>query len=143
MDAMSRAPRGLDEVLIVVHRPGAEFLVLLRVPERGGYWHLVAGGVERGETPEEAAVRELVEEAGPLRPLRLAPIPLRLGYEAPRGPVRLHPFSAAAPAGWEPVLNEEHVEYRWCSAAGAERLLAYPEPRAALAWVARELEAGA
>ncbi|HWQ23500.1 MAG TPA: NUDIX domain-containing protein [Gaiellaceae bacterium] len=141
MDAVSRAPRGLEEVLIVVHRPGPEFLVLLRVPERGGYWHLVAGGVEQGETPEEAAARELAEEAGPLRSVELRPIPLRLGYEAPRGPIRLHPFSAQAPAGWEPVLNEEHVEYRWCSAAGAQRLLAYPEPRAALAWVARRLGA--
>lgn len=141
MDAVSRAPRGLEEVLIVVHRPGPEFLVLLRVPERGGYWHLVAGGVEQGETPEEAAARELTEETGPLRAPKLRPIPLRLGYEAPRGPIRLHPFSAQAPAGWEPVLNEEHVEYRWCSAAGAQRLLAYPEPRAALAWVARRLGA--
>ena len=37
----------LEEVLVVVFRArGPEFLVLLRSPERQGYWNLVAGGVE-------------------------------------------------------------------------------------------------
>ena len=31
---------------------GDEYLVLLRSPEKLGYWHLVAGGVEWGEAPE-------------------------------------------------------------------------------------------
>jgi 8-oxo-dGTP pyrophosphatase MutT (NUDIX family) len=51
--------------------------------------------------------------------------------------VALHAFLAEAPPGWEPVLNEEHVEYRWCSAADADALLAYPEPREAVEYVAR------
>jgi dATP pyrophosphohydrolase len=134
--------RGFVEVVVVVHRPGPEFLVVLRAPDRDGYWHLVSGGVEEGETPEEAAVRELAEEAGPLRPLRFDALPLELSYEAPRGRITVRGFAAEAPAGWEPVLNEEHVGYRWCSPAEAAELIEYPEPRAAVAWVAGALGAG-
>ena len=129
-----------EEVLVVVYRPGLEYLVALRSPERHGYWNLVAGGVEEGESPEAAARRELEEESGLARPVRFDPIPLELGYVRPEGiPVTMHGFLAEAPAGWEPVLNDEHVDHRWCSAREAERLLAYPEPRAAVAYVARLL----
>ena len=38
-------------------------------------------------------------------------------------------FDAEAPAAWEPQLNEEHDDYRWCDAAEAADLLHWPEPR--------------
>lgn len=142
--------RTSHEALLVVHRPayrraGPEFLVLLRAPAGQGYWHLVSGGVESGEEPGEAALRELEEETGLARPPGFEPLPLELGYRQPAGAaawITVHPFAVAAAAGWEPVLNEEHVEYRWCSEVGAVQLLEYPEPREALEHVARRLEAG-
>ena len=128
-----------EEALLVVYRPGPEYLVLLRAPDGGGYWHLVAGGLEGDEGARAAALRELGEETG-LAPSRLEALPLELGYERPDGVrITLHPFLAEAPAGWEPVLDEEHTEYRWCSAAAAVELLEFPEPRAALREVARQL----
>lgn len=130
-----------SEVLLVVHRPGPEFLVLLRSPERHGYWNLAAGGVEDGESPEEAARRELAEETGLEHPPSFSAVPLQLGYRRPEGTrVTMHPFAIEAAAGWEPTLDEEHVEYRWCTRAEAVELLAYPEPRAAVEEVARTLE---
>jgi len=130
-----------EEVLLVVYRAGPEFLVVLRSPERGGYWNLVAGGVEEGEAPHAAARRELDEESRLDRPLRFEPLPLELAYVRPEGPrITMHAFLAEAAVGWEPVLDEEHVEYRWCSAADADALLAYPEPQEAVRFVARLLE---
>lgn len=133
-----------EEVVLAVHRPGPEFLVLLRSPERGGYWNLVAGGIEEGERPEDAARRELAEETALERPLAIEALSLELGYERPEGVrVTLHAFRVEAPAGWEPVLDEEHVEYRWCTPGAACELLAYPEPREAVGAAARLLGAAA
>ncbi len=133
--------RTAHEALLVVHRPRTEFLVLLRSPE--AYWHLVSGGVETGEQPREAAVRELEEETGLTQLVRFEALPLELGYRRPDETwITLHPFVVEAPSGWEPILNEEHVEYRWCSEAVALELLEYPEPREALEHVARGLERG-
>jgi len=138
--------RAREEVLLVMYRAGPSFLVLLRSPESHGYWHLVAGGIETGEAPDAAALRELGEETGLMHPVRFAPIPLELGYRPADDDdrwVTLHPYSVEVEPGWEPVLNEEHVEYRWCSQAQAEELLEYPEPVDALRAVARRLEVDA
>jgi len=55
-----------DRILMVQHRD-----------EDGLFWILPGGGVEPGETPAEAAVREVWEEAGArcriVRPLTLPP----------------------------------------------------------------------
>jgi dATP pyrophosphohydrolase len=135
--------RTAAEVLLVVTRPGPEFLVLLRSPEKHGYWNPAAGGIEAGETPTKAALRELEEETGLLRPVTVEPLPLELGYRRPEESggfwVPLYAFWVEAPEGWEPTLNEEHVEYRWCSAPEAVELLAYPEPREAVGFVAGRL----
>ena len=129
-----------EEVLLVVIRPGREFLVLLRSPERHGYWNLVAGGVEEGEEPIAAARRELEEETGLAQPVRFEPLALALGYVRPEGSkVTLYAFMAEAPARWEPVLDDEHVDYRWCSMDDADDLLEYPEPRSAVRLAARRL----
>jgi dATP pyrophosphohydrolase len=133
-----------EEVLVVVYRPGPELLVALRSPERGGYWNPLAGGVEDGESPAEAARRELAEESGLTSPRRLEALPLDLAYTRPEGVrIVLHAFLAEVPAAWEPQLNDEHVDYRWCSPDEAEELLTYPEPREAYAHVARLLSAEA
>ena len=110
------------EVFVFVRR-GAQVLVLRRSERQGGYWHGVAGGVEEGETWREAAARELVEETGLAVELRDLEQPYV--YDS----VTVHTFVADAPPGWEPVLDWEHDEYRWCDTAAALELLYWPEPR--------------
>jgi 8-oxo-dGTP diphosphatase len=113
------------EVFIVVRR-GEEYLVVHRVPEAGAYWHGIAGGVEEGETPDEAAVRELREETG----LEAVPSPLPSTFVYDE--ITVHTYLLEVPRGWEPELNEEHDEYRWLRREEAAELLFWPEPAALL-----------
>ncbi|HZS29744.1 MAG TPA: NUDIX domain-containing protein [Gaiellaceae bacterium] len=120
-----------SEVLIHVRR-GDEFLCTHRAPDHGGYWHVIAGGVEPGEEFHAAAVRELEEETG-LAVARLEPIGefayTREAWEAEPG-LRVHVecFLADVPPDWEPQLDHEHDDYRWCSRDDAQQLLFWPEP---------------
>jgi 8-oxo-dGTP pyrophosphatase MutT (NUDIX family) len=136
-----------EEVAVVVRRPGDdgdEYLVLLRSPEKLGYWHLVAGGVEWGEAPDDAATRELAEETG-LAAAAPEPLDGPLDYDLagdpesvrarfPAGTERIvvWAYVADAPARWEPTLDAEHVDHRWLAADAAVELLRYPEPREAV-----------
>jgi 8-oxo-dGTP pyrophosphatase MutT (NUDIX family) len=111
------------EALVFVHR-GGEALVLLRVPD-DSYWHVVAGGVEEGESPRAAAMRELSEETGLAAEVHA--LDRRYRWLGHGGEVEGECYAVEAPVGWEPVLNEEHSTYRWCSFADAAELVRWPE----------------
>lgn len=114
-----------QEVLIVVRR-GSNFLVVHRSPENDAYWHLIAGGVEEGESFADAAVRELREETS-LEAV-VEPLDSPFQYEG----VLVETFIADAPPEWEPTLDWEHDEYRWLPRDQAAELLFWPEPAALL-----------
>ncbi|MBX5474674.1 MAG: NUDIX domain-containing protein [Thermoleophilia bacterium] len=130
-----------EEVFVVVRR-GSEFLVLHRSPRQGAYWHGVAGALEPGEDWHEAAARELREETG----LVAEPVEIAGAYaysvdEEPRyrgllpsgtREIVVRTFLVDAPPGWEPQLDWEHDDYRWCTREEAIALLHWPEPRAVM-----------
>lgn len=106
---------------------------------------MVAGVVEDGETFAGAAARELFEETG----LATAPVDLEMP-QAYRVPEEMRPeyapavdlvaienFLVEVPAGWEPILNEEHDDHRWLSLAEALALAHWPETGEVLAAIAR------
>jgi dihydroneopterin triphosphate diphosphatase len=108
------------------------------------YWHVVAGVVEEGETFADAAARELREETGldatviavALQQSYRVPDEWRSEYPAGVDEVAIGNFALEVPPGWEPVLNEEHDDYRWLSASEAIAIAHWPETKQVLAAVA-------
>jgi hypothetical protein len=49
--------------------------------------------------------------------------------DARRDPPVVHAFLVDVPGGWEPMLNDEHDDYRWCVPADAAALLHWPETK--------------
>ncbi|MCZ7578103.1 MAG: NUDIX domain-containing protein [Dehalococcoidia bacterium] len=93
----------------------------------GGGWFIPGGHVEQGERLHESAAREVFEETG----ISIDPGGLRLvdvmTYETGRGTAHTVIYNGECPAGAEPVINDEHLVWRWMT----------PE-----AYVARFLESG-
>ena len=129
------------EALVFVHRMD-EALVLFRIPD-DSYWHVVAGGLEDGETFGAAAVRELREETGLSGEGQVHPLRRRYTWRGEDGSeVEGECYAIEAPPGWEPRLDWEHEEHRWCSPAEGEALLFWPEPRDVLRDLAHLLAVG-
>lgn len=111
-------------VLVVVHTPALDILLLERAAHPG-FWQSVTGSLEDGETPIQAAVREVAEEttidctAHALRDWRLTNrfeiFPeWRARYSEGVTDNLEHLFSLCVPAG-TPVgtTPAEHLAWRW------------------------------
>ena len=124
-------------------RRGDRFLVMHRSPP-DAYWSIVAGVVEAHESFADAARRELLEETGldvapqDLRRRQRYVVPAELAHEYAPGvrEVRIENFVIDVPTDWEPVLNEEHDDYRWLAASEAIALVRWAETKEILALLA-------
>ncbi len=114
---------------------GLECLVLHRGPggRCPGSWETVHGHIETGETPAEAAVRELAEETG-AAPLRLYNLSrMEAFYQHARDEVALIPvFAAFVEPGTAVRLGPEHDGFEWLPVAQARLRFAWPREARAL-----------
>jgi 8-oxo-dGTP pyrophosphatase MutT (NUDIX family) len=129
--------RGSNEAL--------ECLVLRRAPggRCPGSWEAVHGHIEPGETPADAAARELREETG-LRAERLYNLSrVETFYQHQLDEVALVPVFAAF-VGRDAVVQTgvEHDRYEWLSPADARRRFAWPREARALGDVVALLGGG-
>ena len=111
-----------EVVSSVVSRNGK--CILEKRPDRchsfPGHWSLVAGKIEQGETPVEAARREILEETS----IRVgAPLDSMEPLLAREGKTlfKVYPFHFDA-GDQEAILNDENESYVWASIEDAERL---------------------
>ncbi|MFJ5785496.1 NUDIX domain-containing protein [Streptomyces hydrogenans] len=110
-----------DEVIrftadVVATTPDRRVLLIERAwPPFEGMWALPGGHVEKGETSQEAAVRELAEETGVHVPTRKL---TRLGVwdgpgRDPRGRYVTVAYQATVPDGTEAVAGDDARTARW------------------------------
>jgi len=134
------------QVNIFVVRPAPdgrrEYLLLHRVLPRLSFWQPVTGGVESGETIEQAARRELTEETGfPTDDLRPTGFTYSFPpdeffqdiYDTEPDEIAVHVFVARVKPGAEPRLDPvEHDDYCWCNHDEAMELLHWWDDKEAL-----------
>jgi len=136
---------GAEIAVFVTRRDGRDVLLVHRAPSHGGYWHVVAGGVELGETAAQAAARELHEETGLAATVSGGVEVTEYAYAVTGEPaeqgsldeasvmgVRVTCFCVTAADDWEPTLDWEHDGHRWCSRTEAFEALRWPETAQAL-----------
>jgi lipoyl(octanoyl) transferase len=143
---LSEVPVDLETVSVVILRGDSEVLLLRRIPRRGGFWQILTGRRELGESAAAAAAREVHEETGltpalsdlvdlgyvhafPLDPSRIP------GLSGPRRPMfaREAAFALRVPPGTEVRLDaSEHDEQHWCAVPEALTVLPFAGLRRAL-----------
>jgi lipoyl(octanoyl) transferase len=121
---------------------GPEILMMLRQPSHGLWWQSVTGMMEPGETPEQTAHRELMEETGltgTLRPLGLShsfwvdPSIVRFPDWEPRFNTETCFSVEVAPEAQVQLEPQEHSEFLWCGLDEAQALMKWEGSKASLA----------
>lgn len=100
-----------------------------------GTWEAVHGRIERGESPPEAARREVREETG-LSVERLYALTVNPFFLASTGAVELAVAFVAVVGPGAVTLGDEHDGHVWLSRAAARRRYHWPRERESLDHIA-------
>ncbi len=132
---------GVDVWPYRLRRGEAEFLLLHRVAtDDPPFWQGVSGWIEAEELPHLTALRELREETGFEAEALFSVDAIFDLYKPRRGTVEtIVPFAALIVDRADPVLSDEHDEWRWGTASAALELLPYEPQRAAVRRIAADL----
>jgi ADP-ribose pyrophosphatase YjhB (NUDIX family) len=127
---------------VVVLKPGAVLLVRRGKPPNMGAWSLPGGAQEVGETAEDAARRELLEDTG----VTVGPLTLAANVDTIRrdaaGRVQYHYTIIDFAAAWldgEPVASTDVSEAIWAPLDGLDAYGLWTEAHRVIAIARRQL----
>jgi lipoyl(octanoyl) transferase len=132
-----QAPAPVPTVGVVIAQSD-QYLLLRRTPARGGFWQPVTGHIEAGESPAQAAARELREETGftvdvgSLEYVHAFP----WGQYQPPKLGREHAFVARVESK-APSLGDEHDAFEWVDLPTALERVPFAGFKRALALAAK------
>jgi 8-oxo-dGTP pyrophosphatase MutT (NUDIX family) len=136
-----------DGVAVYVWRRGeggVELLQVHRSEATGEYqhsWQIVYGGIEKGETAVQAAVRELKEETGLTARGMFQVEYVETFYFRPKDYVLMMPvFAVEVGMGDTITLNEEHDAFRWVKAGAMEEHFMWRTQREAVRIILQEIQ---
>lgn len=133
-------PETLRLIKVMVHDDD-RVLLLHRRPERGNFWQPITGGIEDGESPAEAARREVFEETGNHGEPEETGMTQSFMIESAFLTSRYGVPVIASEVGFAAALNsalpiklddEEHDQYGWFTFAEAYERIRWTDDREAL-----------
>lgn len=124
-------------------KKGTLFLILKRVPKKGGFWQPITGNVKEGESFEEAALREIQEETGISNPLKLIDTGYSFNFFDDNRWQYEQVFGAQIEKGVRITLSTEHTASKWVTKEKAlNDYLKWPGNKEGLKKLSEILEGG-
>ncbi len=125
---VSEVPCELRTISVAITDGRGRLLLLRRTPERGGFWQILTGRCEAGESPLQTAAREVHEETGfspTLAELRDLDYTHAFALQLPGAPRFARESAFALQVSGDPRLSGEHDAFRWCTLEEALPLLPF------------------
>lgn len=99
----------------VIIQKSKKFLLIKHRSDKGGHWGFPKGHIEKGESEEETAYREVLEETG-IRVELLKGFKEKVEYKAGKYKFKTAIYFIGRPEDEKVVLQEEEIEdYEWLS----------------------------
>jgi len=120
-----------------------EFLIIKRIPEDGGFWQAITGGIDGDESDVDALRRELSEEIGIDDILNISNCLEYYEWGNPEDERhgRDHIFAVEVSCDAQVVVNKnEHSNYKWLPLEKALSLLKHDGNKRSMQLVARYVE---
>jgi len=118
------------------------FLLLKRIPKRGGFWQPITGGLESKETFRQAAIREIKEETGITIIINFIDADYKFDFSDNNQTYKERVWGAQVGEKEKIAISGEHSEYKWVTSQKAlNKYLKWPDNKEGLKKLCEKINA--